>query len=212
MAGDQAATVTSAVRIASLIQACGAKAASLIDRLIFVAASALLGFVSVALFLQVFFRYVVKQPLSWSEESARFALVWLAMLSGAIAARSGQHFAFRWALLRLPPPVHRGLRQVTNVATVVFLLIILRQSITYLAVVSNQTATATGLNLRWAYGGITGGLVMLIVFYILEMVDGACSLLTRERLSIREAAEIEVEAMFGRGDSTVDSTDPKVRA
>lgn len=39
--------------------------------------------------LQVFFRYFLRAPLTWSEEAARLMLIWLAFLSAAVAVREG---------------------------------------------------------------------------------------------------------------------------
>ena len=44
-------------------------------------------------FSQVVARYVVQAPLSWSEELARFLLMWLSMLSAAYAFKLKAHFA-----------------------------------------------------------------------------------------------------------------------
>ena len=46
-------------------------------------------------FSQVVARYIFEAPLSWSEELARFLLMWLSMLSAAYAFKTKSHFALR---------------------------------------------------------------------------------------------------------------------
>lgn len=42
---------------------------------------------------QVFFRYVLVEPLSWSEESMRYTTTWMVMLAGSAALFRGEHMA-----------------------------------------------------------------------------------------------------------------------
>ncbi len=54
---------------------------------------------------QVVFRYVLNDPLVWSEELARLAFVWVAMLAWSLGLRRRSHIAvtvFGDALPRVP--------------------------------------------------------------------------------------------------------------
>src|SRR5438105_11422254 len=133
------------------------------ERLTLAVATGLLVTVFLTLFLEVLFRFVILQPLPWTEEVARFGLVWLTMLAAVVSARKGLHFSFRWVTLALPLTLRLVLRQTLNAATLVFLIIVFMQSITYLGVVSNETATATHLNMQIPYGGISVGIGLLII-------------------------------------------------
>src|SRR5207244_7920887 len=122
-------------------------------------------FLVIALFLQVLFRYVIGSPLSWSEEGARFALVWYAMLAAGIAARKGQQFVFRWVAVRIPDTARTWLRQILNGLAIGLLIIILIPSLGYLDVVANQTAPGTHLTMRVAYLGVIVGIAYLLIVY-----------------------------------------------
>ena len=52
--------------------------------------------------LQIIFRFVLSQPLSWSGETATYILVWMTMLGMAIAQRERAHVAMQ-VLPRMPP-------------------------------------------------------------------------------------------------------------
>src|SRR5262249_31424286 len=151
-----------------------------VEEAIFVACSVLLVFLSAVLFLQVLFRYVLLKPLPWSEEGARFGLVWLGMLAAVLAARKGLHFVFRWATLVLPATARAWLRQGVNALIVVFLGMVFLQSLTYLDIVANQTAPATRLNMRVPYAGVPVGAAALLIIYVLEILDAFCGVITKQ--------------------------------
>jgi TRAP-type C4-dicarboxylate transport system permease small subunit len=165
-----------------------------------IAGGALLLLLVVVLSLQVLFRYAIQQPLAWTEESARYALVWLSMLAAVVAAREGQHFVFRWITLRLPPRVRFWVRRACDLFVMVLLAVIIWQSVIYLGVVANRTSPGTGLNMRWPYAGVTVGSAFLLILYLLENVDAMLSLRTGVVLSARELNEAEVHRMFEAAD------------
>jgi TRAP-type C4-dicarboxylate transport system permease small subunit len=160
-----------------------------IDLSMFAIASGLLIFMTFALLVQVLSRYVFKQPVPWTEEGARFALVWFSIAAATIAAREGQHFVFRWGTLILPRKVRYWLRRVVDLFVVGLLGLIFLESLTYLDVVANQTAPGTGINMRIPYAGITIGSATLIAIYIGEILDALFAQLTGVTLSRREAQE-----------------------
>ena len=47
---------------------------------------------TVMVFLQVLFRYVLHSPLAWSEEFAMFLFQWCIFIGAALAVRHGYHF------------------------------------------------------------------------------------------------------------------------
>jgi TRAP-type C4-dicarboxylate transport system permease small subunit len=59
---------------------------------------------------QVFFRYVLNQSLFWSEELARYILVWLTFLGASVAYRRNAHPRIELFNTRLGAPAARTLR------------------------------------------------------------------------------------------------------
>lgn len=61
-------------------------------------------FISLVLlvFMQVFFRYVVGNSLTWAEEVARFLFIWLIYIGGIITVRKGMNITFDVFLEAMP--------------------------------------------------------------------------------------------------------------
>lgn len=58
--------------------------------------------------VQVFFRYVLNHSLFWSEELARYMLVWLTFLGASVAYRRGVHPGIDILFIRLPSAYQKG--------------------------------------------------------------------------------------------------------
>jgi TRAP-type C4-dicarboxylate transport system permease small subunit len=170
-----------------------------VEQLLVVAAGILLVYLSIVLFVQVVYRYVLQLPLPWSEESARFAMVWFGMLAAGVAAARGLHFNFRWGTLWLPRAGRLWLRQALNVVTMGLLLVVYVQSLRYLEIVANQTAPGTDLNMRIPHASVTAGAVGMLLIYACDFVDAVCGAFTGQTFSLRERREAEQDQMLERG-------------
>jgi TRAP-type C4-dicarboxylate transport system permease small subunit len=69
---------------------------------------------------QVFFRYGLNQSLFWSEELARYLLVWLTFLGATVAYRRGAHPRIDLFASRLGPASARALRIAAHLVAMAF--------------------------------------------------------------------------------------------
>jgi len=77
-------------------------------------------FMIVVSFLQVFFRYVLNNPLFASEEIARLLAVWLTFLGSSMAIRYREHISVDLLCVRVPPRVQGLFKLLSDV--VLFML------------------------------------------------------------------------------------------
>jgi TRAP-type C4-dicarboxylate transport system permease small subunit len=63
----------------------------IVNRAADILAQALLGVMVVVVFVQVIFRFFIQQPLSWSEEVARYVFVWIIWMGAAVVVKQGGH-------------------------------------------------------------------------------------------------------------------------
>jgi TRAP-type C4-dicarboxylate transport system permease small subunit len=75
-----------------------------------------IGLMVLSILLQVFFRYVLGSPLAWSEEAARFCMLWMTGFMAPLAYRQGGFVAIDMLVQMLP-------RRVAEILSFVLLLI-----------------------------------------------------------------------------------------
>lgn len=74
-----------------------------------------------AICLQVFFRFVVNQPLDWPEELARFTMIWSAMLAAVYVQHERGHLSLDFFTARLPRKVSLSIRILMNALIIIFM-------------------------------------------------------------------------------------------
>ena len=133
----------------------------------------LVGFMFVSVgstFGQVIFRYVFNNPLIWTEEAARYSLIWMTMLGAAVATRMLAHIAIDTLLNRFQGKVRQRIGLVLDVMVLGFCALLLWFSLK-LTVVSGQ-AVSTGLkiSMAWVYAAMPTGFFLMIIFLLERIV------------------------------------------
>ncbi|KJS81020.1 MAG: hypothetical protein JM58_17950 [Peptococcaceae bacterium BICA1-8] len=93
----------------------------------------------IVIFLQVFFRFVIKASLPWSEELARYIMAWAVFIGASIAAKEGAHIGIDSIVSRLPKKMEHYIRILAMALSFVFSVILV-----YLAVLIIQFLMKTG--------------------------------------------------------------------
>jgi TRAP-type C4-dicarboxylate transport system permease small subunit len=119
-------------------------------------------------FSQVVFRYLLQAPLSWSEELARFLLMWLASLSAAYAFKTRSHFALRFVVDRFNPSVQRAIGTVVTLLVATFLAVFAYQSLKFTIEVRNMSAPATQMSMAVPYSSALVGSVLMLYYVIVN--------------------------------------------
>ena len=125
----------------------------------------LLSTLSIVTFSQVIARYIFQAPLSWSEELARFLLLWLAMMSAAYAFKIKAHFALHFTVNYLPRRIQKLISLFVSLLVIIFLLGFIYYSFKFVIGVRGHLAPALQIPMEIPYSAcIVGGLLML--FYV----------------------------------------------
>jgi len=75
--------------------------------------------------LQILFRYVLKISAPWTEEAARYLMIWMALLASGLAFRNGEHFNIDFLPNRLTLRYRTLLSHGTNLLSSIFILCII---------------------------------------------------------------------------------------
>jgi TRAP-type C4-dicarboxylate transport system permease small subunit len=124
---------------------------------------------------QVASRYLLLAPSSWTEELARFLLIWIGLLGAAYAYRSRAHMRLDLLQEHLGPAGAGRLRAFSAIAVMVFSIAVLLLgglSLVSLTLELEQVSAALGIPMGLVYLALPlSGL--LIAFYALaEMICG----------------------------------------
>lgn len=87
-------------------------------------AAIFMAIMTILVILQVFFRYVLSNPLTGSQELAVFSMVWVVMLGATIAFRNRSHIAVSLVVELFPPRVQQMIRLASYSFILVFLCIL----------------------------------------------------------------------------------------
>ena len=95
--------------------------------------------------LQVFSRYILNHSLFWSEELARFLLVWLTFVGATVAYRRSMHPGVDFLFKRLDRIGRLRLRRVIDLACLLFFLVLVWYGCAFAYFIKAQTTPALGL-------------------------------------------------------------------
>ncbi len=112
---------------------------------------------------QVFARYVMGNSLTFSEEVARFSLVWMTMLGAAYAYRHGSLIAVDILSGVAGGRIGKSLRLIVAVASCIFAWVLLQEGFAITERVVAQTAPSTRVSMAWLYAAVPAGAAMIFM-------------------------------------------------
>ena len=107
--------------------------------------------------LQVFNRFVLGLPLSWSEEFQKFGHIWMVMLAIPVAYRRSAHLGMDMLLRLMPAGLQRAVGLLTEVLWLILALAIGRFTLVIMQVARNQDSPGLGLPMNYVYFGMVIG-------------------------------------------------------
>ncbi len=111
--------------------------------------------------LGVFTRYVLNDSLAWTEELARYSMMWLSWLGGGLALRRGSHIAVEFLTDALPPAARAAVMFAGRLGVFFFLGVCLWYGADLTSRVSMQSTIALGISMQIPYAAIPVGAFMM---------------------------------------------------
>lgn len=130
----------------------------------------------------VFFRYFLNDPLVWSEELARALLVWMCFMFAGAAFHRGEMVAVQMLTERVTPRIRALIMVPAYLATIVFLVILIRQGFAYAgqnviqtmpgidAMWRSLTGSDDGVSIYWMYIALPLGCILLALHIAIAVV------------------------------------------
>ena len=123
----------------------------------------MLAVMSVVVLLQVIFRFILEAPLPWSEEVARYLMVWITFLGASLGVRQKALIGMEVAVGLLPPTLKRGAVNLVVLITLCFLTVVLYYGIKMTGVTARQFSPAMQIPMSWPYSAVPVGAVLMMM-------------------------------------------------
>ncbi len=119
------------------------------------------------IFVQVIFRYVIIQPLAWSEELAKFLFIWLTFVAGYVAARRGNHIGVE-LIQNLVPKAKAFMQFVSYLISSAFFGMVLYYCLSLWSKLMAQISPATKIPMAFVYLGMMIGSFFMCLSYLID--------------------------------------------
>ena len=128
-------------------------------------------FLFIAYILQVFFRYVVNRPLTWTQDIIVVGFCWTVILGACYTMRRKGQVSFTMLYDQYPPKVAAWARLAGNVLIIVTFAVLVIPSVNYAIFVSFQKTAALRINYFWIFIPFTYFLLSIIGYTIEPVIE-----------------------------------------
>jgi TRAP-type C4-dicarboxylate transport system permease small subunit len=115
---------------------------------------------------QVFYRYVLNYGIPWAEEVARFLLVWLGFLGSAIVFYEQGHVSIDFIIEKFPSNSIRWIKIFHLLLSLFFFIFLIKYGYDYAIFGKKLVSPATGISRFWAQLAVPVGSLFLILHSI----------------------------------------------
>ncbi|UTT85004.1 TRAP transporter small permease [Vibrio pelagius] len=148
---------------------------NLLDRLILIVSSFALMLLVVTVTWQVFSRYVLNDPSNWTDELARYAMVWLGLLGASYLFGTKGHLAITLLDGALKGKAHIALHILINIISGAFVsLAMLKGGIALMGRTTQQLSPALQLPMSEVYSILPISAVIILIYLIMNTLDLFC--------------------------------------
>ena len=139
------------------------------------AAVVLFTIMTLIVWVQIFFRFILGGGIAWSEEIAKYMMVWMALLGASVLFREGGHIAINYFISKLS--FLRCILMFHAILSAILFILLIYYGIDYATFGLKSISPASGIRKFWPYLSIPVGAGFLFIqafarFIHLLCVDG----------------------------------------
>ncbi|WP_434290991.1 TRAP transporter small permease [Celeribacter sp. SCSIO 80788] len=138
---------------------------TLLKPVIFAGMAGLTAVITLQIVSRVFFTSV-----SWTEEVARFLLIWITFLGAALAYQQGRHIAVTLLRDTLPPALRRIVSGVAVLVAIVFLLTLAKIGWQYMNMQSFQKSPSLRLSMTYVYAVMPFAALLMAGLSVIDLI------------------------------------------
>lgn len=134
-----------------------------------IALAGFMGGMATVIVVAIVSRYVIKASVPWTEELARYLMVWAAFLGGSLGLKRGVHVGISFVVRKIPPRTCRWVSLFTALSLLFFFLVVIVEGCRFTMFVSRQLSPAMRISMAWVYSALpTGGI--LFALYVVQFI------------------------------------------
>lgn len=139
--------------------------------------------ITIVIFMQIVYRYVLLKPIPWAEEVARYLFVWISFLGAGVAVKNKSHVGVEFVINLLPKKTTKMALTFAYLLCAGFTLLMAYHGWTLVLRTAGQVSAAMRMPMSYAYLAIPVGFIVMTKNFIII----AC----QEVASIRKDSETD---------------------
>lgn len=121
--------------------------------------------------INVFMRYFLNSPLTWSEEVATTCFVWSIFIGGAVTFRNKAHLGVDIVVKRLPPKARAVTVFITDVIVIMILASLSYNSVLYAINSADKMSNILQVTILWSTFPVALGFVLSLIWALIFIVQ-----------------------------------------
>ena len=147
-----------------------------VNAVVTVVVGLLLMVVTVAVFGQVTVRFLLTAlglniSAPWTEELARYALIWMVFLGAGVGVRHAQMIALEFGVRKLPPRLGIPVRYLSILLCMGFFALMVWVGLSFVDLGRTETSPVLGLTKNYVYWAMPFGAALMILNSVALMID-----------------------------------------
>lgn len=130
----------------------------------------LMGIITVSAFIQVYARFILNDPPSWTDELCRFGMVWISMIGAGYAVRSRKHISVDLIKEVLSPAGVKFLDILASILTIMISFTLVYFGIFLVALNLPQQAPGLQISMGLIYCAIPIGGCLMLFYALLGLI------------------------------------------
>lgn len=118
----------------------------------------------------VFNRFVLKNPLAWSEEATRFLFIWVSLIGASIGIEENVHTNVNLFVNLFPEKVQKIISIIANLICALFCIALVYTGIHLVKAQSHQLSASLRINMAYVYTSIPVSFTLMAINFIVNAV------------------------------------------
>ncbi|SES19161.1 TRAP transporter small permease [Psychrobacillus sp. OK032] len=132
----------------------------------------ILSIMAIVVMLQVLVRFIFEQfSVPWSEEIAKYLMIWLTFIGSAIAARRAKLIAIESVIIALPEKAGKALKFFAHFVSLVFYAILFVIGIDWFQFGFTETAPVMKISKSYVYASMMVGAALMMVNTLAYLIE-----------------------------------------